>query len=131
MNKNPAGTIIVLLIACLALFGCFIEFDPDNIETAAPYGDGTWSGNVEGVGEGYIGKIRVALEISNGVIAEIDIIHFETSNIGGAFIQRVKPLIKKANSFEIDVITSASCEGTRNGLLEAGRAAIKQIPGVE
>jgi uncharacterized protein with FMN-binding domain len=124
MKKNTAGIIITLAIICLTLTGCF------NSDNTPRYGDGKFSGEVLGQGDGFVGKIRVTLTLKKGIITKLDIAHIETDHIGGAFIELVKPLIVEANSFEIDAITSATCRNTAAGLLEAGRNAIAQIPSV-
>jgi len=122
MKKNPAAAIIMFAIICLTFSGCV------NFDNTPRYGGGKFSGQVSGQGNGFVGKIRVNLTLKKGAITELDITHTETDHIGGAFIERVKPLIVEANSFEIDAVTSATCKNTATGLLEAGRNAIAQIP---
>ena len=135
MKKVWFGIAILLGAIFLAVTGCFIEDDPDdlgNITTSGAYGNGTFSGKVEGSGWGYgPSRIRVTLDIELGKITAVDIVHSESPEFGGVLITKVKPLIVKANSFEIDAITKSTCTYTRDGLLEAGRAAIKEIPEVE
>ena len=139
MKKICFGMAIILGVICFTVTSCFIEDNPDdlfgNITTSEPWGDGTFSGSVEGVsappqGGGYGGKITVVLDIELGIITAVDVTHKETASIGGAFINKVKPIIVQANSFEIDAITKATCVATRNGLVDAGKAALRKIPGV-
>ena len=138
MKKIYFKTAIILGVICFTVMGCFVEDDPNDIgdiTTNSAWGDGTFTGQVDGTSKlGYYGAmypITVVLEIESGIIKGIDVSHKETANIGGAFINKVKPLIVKANSFEIDAITNATCTSTRNGLVDAGTAALKKIPGVE
>ena len=138
MKKTCLKLIIIIGIICLTVTGCFVENDPDDVGsiTAGPaWGDGTYSGSVDGSSKlGYGGAmypITVVLDIELGRIKTIDVTHKETAAIGGVFINKVKPLIVKANSFEIDAISKATCTNTKNGLLEAGKTALNKIPLVD
>ena len=123
---------IILGIICLTVAGCFVEDDPSggNITAGQAWGDGTFSDKVDGTGLGYESVIKVELDIELGIITAINVTHNESPGIGGVFINKVKPLIVKANSFEIDAISRATCKDTRDGLLDAGKAALNKIPGV-
>ena len=121
MKKNPAS-VITLLAICLMLTGC------SSSDSTPRHGDGKFSGEVSGQGDGFVGKIGVAVTLTKGIITGLDVTHIETDHIGGVFIELVKPLVLEANSFEIDAITSATCQDTATGLLEAGRNALAQIP---
>ena len=126
---------ILLAVLCMSLGGCFVEDDPyKGLETAPPYGDGTYSNPaLTGVGRGQYGSkvITVTLKIVNGVIKGIDVDHDETPGYGKNLIDKVKPLIVRANSFEIDAITTSTLSYTKNALLQAGRNALSQIPNQE
>lgn len=134
MRKACFRTAIVLGILCLAAAGCYIEIDPNNVTAADAWGDGTFSDTVEGTSKnGYYGAmypITVTLEIELGIIKSIEVAHRETAEHGGKIISMAKPLIVKANSFDVlDGMTGATF--TRKGLKEAGKAALNKIPGVE
>ena len=130
MKKTCFGLGIILGILCLIITGCYIEYDPNNITPGEAWGDGTFSDKVEGTGLGYESVIKVVLDIELGNIIAIEVTHKDSPGIGGAFINKVKPLIVKANSFNvIDGMTGATY--TRDGLKEAGKAALNQIPGVK
>ena len=133
MKKNLASIIISLVAVFFLVTACIVEIDPsENLTRAGVYGDGTFSGEVRGLGRGgYGGNIMVFLDIVDGIIDNVRVTHFETANYGGVFITRMIPLIIRANSFEIDAITSSSLTQTRDAFLEAGRNAIAEIPGVD
>lgn len=118
---------IIAIVLGFLLAGCPSEADPpEGDQEHAPYG--SFSGNVEGTGVGgYGGPITVKLTLQNGYITVVNVIHNETAEYGAVFIEKVKPLIVAANSFEIDAITNATVTYTKTALTKAGQAALDKI----
>jgi uncharacterized protein with FMN-binding domain len=117
---------IIVIILAVLLVGCPTEPDIEGEQKHAPYG--TFTGNVEGMGTGgYGGPITVQLTLQDGYITVVNVIHNETTEFGATLIEKVKPLIVAANSFEIDAITNATTLYTKTALAKAGQAALDKI----
>ena len=134
MNKKYLIALIVIL-AAMVLAGCFVENDPsgdDQVQTAEAWGVPPFTGEKQGISNaGYGGNVTVTLTLVDGKITAIDVKHFETDSIGKAFIDRVKPLIVKANSFDpVDTVSGPTAPITKGALKEAGKKALNSIPGV-
>ena len=119
MNKTKMiAPVVIWAITCLALVGCFVGCNTTR-----------YTGEVEGSSmQGHGGPITVKLTIVNGKITAVDVTHFETPGLGLDLIERAKPLIIQANSFDpVDGLTGATV--TKNALTEAGKQALGKIDG--
>lgn len=128
MNKKLLiGLMVIAAAIVLVLAGCFIEVDSGNVDLADAWGNPPVNETLTGYANGWGGRITVNLKFVDGVIKEVDITHNETRSIGGRLIDRVKPLIIKANSLEIDAISKASATVTAGGLMGAWEMIKGQI----
>ncbi len=88
---------------------------------AGPYKDGTY----EGVGQGFIGKIKVAVTVEGGKISKVEVLESsETENIGGAALPDYCQQTVDKQSLDIDIVSSAS--NTLRGYKEAINNALSQ-----
>ena len=95
-----------------------------------PWGIPLFTGTSEGSAFGWAGPVGVFITLENGFITEVD---FDLSTETPAFVSRIpamlRPIIKQRNSFNFpDIITGATV--TTRGIIEAGRQALLNIPGV-
>jgi uncharacterized protein with FMN-binding domain len=120
---------LTAVMAVMMLSGCFVENEPV-ISTADAWGDPPFNGEVNGMSNrGYGGNITVTLSFADGIIKTINITHFESDGYGKTLIERAKPFIVKANSFDpVDSLSGATF--TKDALKEAGKIAFNKIPGV-
>ena len=131
IKKIRLVMIIFFGAASLMFTGCSAVNDSADANLIPVHGDGTYSGKVTGIGRGgFGGNITVTLDVANGRIKDVEVTHFETPEYGADLIEEVIPLIIRANSFEIDAITSSSLTQTITALLEAGNDAISKIPNI-
>jgi len=137
MNRKSLFVIAAIIIVTCLFAGCPNDSsggDDTKVKVHKPYGNGTYTGDLTGVGEGYgdgIGgykDVTVTLHLVNGVINSVAVSHNETAAVGGVLINKVRPLIIEANSFEVDALTKATAIYTREALLEAGEEALSKIP---
>ena len=95
-----------LLLACLAATGCTVTADERT-----------------GEAQGYGGKLRVAVTMSDGKIESVQVIeHSETPGIGTRAVDALPQAIVKANSTEVDDVSGATV--TSNAIKAAVRDAL-------
>jgi len=118
---------VIAAVFCFVLAGCYIEFDPGDVEKAPPHGSGTFNGKKDGTANGYRGPVKVELTLADGEITAVSVTHKEDGP-GLALIENAKPLIIQANSFDpvVDIMSGATFAG--NALIKAGTEAIGKVP---
>ena len=124
-NKNVIALSVILAITCLAFAVSFVGCGFLNDQPAR------YTGEVEGSSmQGHGGPVTVKLTLVKGKITAVDVNHFETPGLGLDLIDRAKPLIIQANSFDpVDGLTGATV--TKNALIEAGKQALAKIDGAK
>lgn len=106
---------IVTLMAGMVL-GC-LSFNAK----ANAYADGVY----EGLGEGYQGPIRVAVQVGAGGILDIEIFeHEEDEFVGGAAMTELLEMVLDSNSTDLDAISGATESSV--GFLAAVDDALKK-----
>lgn len=84
----------------------------------SPYADGTY----EGVGAGLMGQIKVSVTVTDGKIADVQVLeHSETSGISDPAIQAIPVAIVEAQSTVVDAVAGATytSEGIKKAVLNA------------
>ena len=98
--------VAALLLACLAATGCTVTADERT-----------------GEAQGYGGKLRVSVTMSDGKIESVQVIeHSETPGIGTRAVDALPQAIVKANSTEVDDVSGATV--TSNAIKAAVRDAL-------
>ena len=123
-KKNMIALSAILAITCLVFAVSFIGCGFANDQQR-------YTGEVEGSSmQGHGGPVTVKLTLVKGKITAVDVTHFETPGLGLDLIDRAKPLIIQANSFDpVDGLTGATV--TKNALIEAGKQALAKIDGAK
>ena len=128
MNRKCLIVLTVVAVVCLVFAACYIENDPTKVgEVHEPYG--TITDTKTGTGKGYQGDVTVKVELVAGIIKNVEITlpESDAGSFGKPIPGMVKPLIIKANSFEIDALASVSpAKDTRRGIKQAGLDALSQ-----
>ena len=122
-KKRMIAPSVILAVICLVFTGSFAGCGSANVQR--------YTGEVEGISmQGHGGALTVKLTLVNGKITDVDVAHFETPGLGLDLIDRAKPLIIQANSFDpVDGLTGATV--TKNALIEAGKQALGKIDGAK
>ena len=106
---------LVAALAMAAVVGCSAP-----AEDKAGFTDGTY----EGVGAGYMGDIKVSVEVKDGKITTIDVLEqAETEGLGDVAIEEVSQKIIDAQSTEVEAVSGAT--GSSNGTMEAVKNALE------
>jgi uncharacterized protein with FMN-binding domain len=130
MCKKALGILISVLVAGLLMIGCFVEFDPTDVGSAAdPYGNPPYNGTKEATIQSSYGPVTVTVTLKDGIIDEVKIVAPGVSPIDtGPVVRDTPALIKAANKFDIDALAAASpCKFTKPAIKEAGEAALKKF----
>lgn len=91
-----------------------VEEDKGLSMVSGVYKDGTY----EGIGTGYINKIKVAVTVSDGKVSDVEVLDAqETPNIGGAALPMYVDSFVETQSFDIDTVSGAT--NTLRGFKEA------------
>jgi uncharacterized protein with FMN-binding domain len=134
MTKKVLGILIVLLAAGLMITGCFVEYDPTDVPEAKSVVDSSGTpisgGPVTKTGPGYGGEVSVTVTLTNGYITGLTLdvskeIQPDSPVYAGGIINNWIPLVQKANSFDVDVSTSATT--TLKTVKKLGNQALFEI----
>jgi uncharacterized protein with FMN-binding domain len=134
MTKKILTAAAVLVAISLAWAACFVELDPDDIAEGEPITDASGnlvSRNATATATSYLGgTVTVTLTVKDGKITAVDITgEHETAGpgFGEEMMTKAKELIKRANSVDIDAVTTATT--TLRAIKEAGKKALAEITG--
>jgi fumarate reductase flavoprotein subunit len=134
MRKITIGLLIVFTAAEFIFTGC--PTDTKNEDTSSkhsaygvPAYDGIVTGRASGTHLGGTAAAVIKLTLVNGYITAVDLSESagHTAGIGLPVIQKAPAEIVEKNSVEIDRVSGATV--TRQTVVDAGKAALGQIPG--
>jgi uncharacterized protein with FMN-binding domain len=112
-----------------------VESDPDDIPQGEPLTDSSGelaSGTATGTAQGFFDPIEVTLIVKDGYIIDVKIKKGsrDEESVGKNIIESAPEYIKKANSFDIDALASASpAVATKTAIKNAGKQALTKIIG--
>ncbi|MCL2380721.1 MAG: FAD-dependent oxidoreductase [Treponema sp.] len=125
MRRNVSGLAFVFLTVGLLFTACPQEFD---IRRMAAGSHGDFTGPLYGIAQGWGSVIRVDLDLEEGFIVGAyvrSIIGRETTGFDRA-LAMAGPLIVATNNVELNTLAGATV--TTRAIVEAGRAALADIP---
>jgi uncharacterized protein with FMN-binding domain len=134
MTKKLLVVMAMVGAISLLLAACFVDYDPTDIPQGEPIADSsgkTISGTSKSTEQGWSGPIEVTVTVKDGYITEVTINGSgsgDATSLGSEIIKRAPEMVRKANSFDIDALASASpAILTKGAIKKAGNAALTKI----
>jgi fumarate reductase flavoprotein subunit len=114
MKKNRA--VFSLFAALVFITGCF-----SGPKAELRLRDGVY----EGIGQGYRGKIRVRVLVSEAGIEDMEILdNSEDEAVGGAALEELREKVLEYGSFDVDIVSGATVSS--RGFLAALESALNK-----
>lgn len=116
--RQDGMTSVRMLLGVLLVVGLVLS---SGCAPASKWNDGLY----EGEGSGYVGPVRVQVEIRRGRIQEVRVLqHSETPMVSDIAFERVPAQVVREQTWDVDTVTGAT--DTSNALREAVKGALEQ-----
>ncbi len=123
MNFKKVLSIILVFSMILSMAACAPKTEEKpNDENKV---DGIFTpGTYEGEADGFHGKIKVKVTVSETEITDIDVEHSETPGLGDKAVEKITALVKDNSSLGVDLVSGATYSST--GIMAALTAALEK-----
>ena len=122
--KNLKKVLSLILVASIAVGFTACGSKAPVAETPAAPAATFKAGTYEGEAEGFHGKIKVKVTLSDEEITDIAVEQTETPGVGDQAIEEIVALIKANTSLKVDAVSGATYSS--NGILAAVTAALEK-----
>jgi len=115
-RKILSLVLVGLMVAGLAACGTKAPTTPTETATFK-------AGTYDGEADGFHGKIKVKVTVTDTAITDIKVEHTETEGLGDKAVEKIVEMVKANTSLKVDAVTGATYSS--KGIIEAITAALK------